>query len=104
MPWPGQARRRESLLVARHGGPVSIPRTALRVRGVTMLLPLSQRFGGRGGNGVVAAVAIDRTEKKAAPEGEFRSRLTSAELLDRVRGLGDKPVRMNLTHTIWGAD
>jgi hypothetical protein len=25
-------------------------------------------------------------------------------LLDRVRGLGDKPVRLNLTHTIWGAN
>jgi hypothetical protein len=25
-------------------------------------------------------------------------------LLDRVRGLGDKPVRINLTHRIWGLD
>ena len=45
-----------------------------------------------------------RGKKKAAPEGEFRSRMTSVELLDRVRGLGDKPVRENLTMAIWPAD
>jgi hypothetical protein len=43
-------------------------------------------------------------EKKAAPVGENRSRAATVELLDRVRGLGDKPVRINLTHIIWEAD
>jgi hypothetical protein len=42
--------------------------------------------------------------KKAAPVGENRSRVATVELLDRVRGLGDKPVRINLTHIIWGVD
>ena len=45
-----------------------------------------------------------RARKKAAPEGEIRSRAASVDILDRVRGLGDKPVRIDLTHTIWGAD
>jgi len=47
---------------------------------------------------------MEPAQKKAAPEGEIRSRMTGAELLGPVRGLGDKPVRVNLTHTIWGAD
>ena len=47
---------------------------------------------------------LDRARKKAAPEGEIRSRAASVDILDRVRGLGDKPVRITLTHTIWGAD
>src|SRR5271163_908373 len=42
--------------------------------------------------------------QKTAPVGENRSRVATVELLDRVRGLGDKPVRINLTHTIWGFD
>src|SRR5262249_8120054 len=38
--------------------------------------------------------------KKAAPAGESGAAQTSVEWLDRVRGLGDKPVRTNPTQTI----
>ena len=55
-------------------------------RSVTMMLQLSRPIG---------------AAKKAAPVGENRSRVATVELLDRIRGLGDKPVRINLTHTIW---
>lgn len=42
--------------------------------------------------------------QKSGSGGEIRSRAATVDVLDRVRGLGDKPVRINLTHTIWGAD
>ena len=35
--------------------------------------------------------------KKAAPEGEFRSRTGLADGIGRIVGLGDKPVRTNPT-------
>src|SRR5690349_24410294 len=38
--------------------------------------------------------------QKGGSGGGNRSRVATVELLDRVRGLGDKPVRINLTHTI----
>jgi hypothetical protein len=49
-------------------------------------------------------MAFGIARKKAAPVGENRSRAATVDILDRVRGLGDKPVRINLTHTIWGVD
>jgi hypothetical protein len=45
-------------------------------------------------SGIEAATAIgSKYRKKAAPAGESGAAQTSAEWLDRVRGLGDKPVR-----------
>ena len=37
------------------------------------------------------------SHKKAAPEGEFRSRTGLADGIGRIVGLGDKPVRTNPT-------
>ena len=44
------------------------------------------------------------SRKKAAPAGESGAAHPSAEWLDRVRGLGDKPVRINPTHAICEPD
>ena len=43
------------------------------------------------------------SHKKAAPEGEFRSRTGLADGIGRAGGLGDKPVRTNLTHSLYAA-
>jgi hypothetical protein len=42
--------------------------------------------------------------KKSGSGGGNPEPHDAAELLDRVRGLGDKPVRVNLTRIIWGVD
>ena len=42
--------------------------------------------------------------KKRLRRGKSGAARPSVDRLGRVRGLGDKPVRMNLTPTIWGAD
>jgi len=43
----------------------------------------------------------DGPNKKAAPAGEAGAAGPSAIAFGRVRGLGDKPVRVNLTPFIW---
>src|SRR5580693_8152396 len=67
-------------------------------------IPDVSRAGKRGPRRPDRVRSTGSAGKKATPVGENRSRVATVELLDRVRGLGDKPVRINLTHTIWGLD